>query len=349
MSNNKTHKITPPTVADSPMWDRLMGNYNFACLMVSAQLDITGLIEQGYDTCKSLSQKLQLSDKGMRFFLLVLSHLGYICYDNHRLKNTELSQSYLSKDSLYYWGEVLLDPFHIYNVNHLDKKILTSLEREYELECKGRSVTDMWQNNDMDSESAAAFTHLMHSQGFASAVTAVSNGIFAEVQCLMDAGGGSGAIALPFCDSYPKRKAVLFDLTPVCAVASEYVQNFGKKEQVRIVPGDFFTGSWPEGCDGICLSNILHDWRPETCQFLIDKAFAFLPNGGHLFIHDMLLDETRLTPSLFCFHLFMNHGSQLYSTDELNEMLEKAGFEDTQCRRALGYFFVVSARKPQVS
>ncbi|WP_444931050.1 methyltransferase [Microbulbifer sp. SSSA002] len=346
MNNSKTRKLTSPTVSDGPMWDRLMGNYNFACVMVSAQLDITGLIDQGYDTCESLSQKLQLSNKGMEFYLLVMSHLGYIHLDNRRLKNTELSHCYLAKGSDYYWGEVLLDPFHIYNVNHLDKKLLGSLKREYELECKGRSVTDMWQNNDMDLESAAAFTHLMHSQGFASAVAAVSSGVFEEVQCMLDAGGGSGTIALAFSDAYPKRKAILFDLAPVCRVADEYVQSFGQKEQVQVVAGDFFTGPWPEGCDGICLSNVLHDWHPATCQRLIDKTFALLPSGGQLFIHDMLRDEAHLTPSLFCFHLFMNHGSQLYSRDELYKMLDKAGFIEPQCGQALGYFFVVSARKP---
>ncbi|WNZ54116.1 hypothetical protein QT397_14570 [Microbulbifer sp. MKSA007] len=82
-----------------------MGNYNFACLMVSARLDITGLIERGYDSCEALSKELQLSNKGMGFFLLILSHLGYICFDKQQVKNTELGKCYLSKNSHYYWGK----------------------------------------------------------------------------------------------------------------------------------------------------------------------------------------------------------------------------------------------------
>ncbi|WP_444897409.1 methyltransferase [Microbulbifer sp. ANSA003] len=323
-----------------------MGNYNFACLMVSAKLDITGLIERGYDSCEALSKELQLSNKGMGFFLLILSHLGYICFDKQQVKNTELGKCYLSKSSHYYWGEVLLDPFQIYDINHLDKKILTSLQREYELECKGRSVTDMWQKNDMDNDSAAAFTHLMHSQGFASAVEAASCGIFENAQTLLDAGGGSGTIALAFCDTYPERNALLFDLPPVCDIAAMYINKFKKNQQIQIVKGDFFRDPWPEGFDGICFSNVLHDWQHATCQILIDRAFALLPKGGQVFIHDMLFDDTRLTPSLFCFHLFMNHGSQLYSAKALYRMLETAGFVNPQSYQALGYFSVLSARKP---
>ncbi|WP_157954025.1 hypothetical protein [Microbulbifer sp. A4B17] len=102
-----------------------MGNYNFACLMVSVHLDITGHIERGYDSSAALSKELQLSNKGMGFFLLVLSHLGYIYLDNQQVKNTEFGKTYLSKDSPYYWGEVLLDPFHIYDINHLEKMART--------------------------------------------------------------------------------------------------------------------------------------------------------------------------------------------------------------------------------
>ncbi|WP_172621194.1 methyltransferase [Microbulbifer sp. GL-2] len=323
-----------------------MGNYTFACIMVSAQIDVTGLINAGFDTCEKLSNKLQLSRKGMELFVLVLRHLGYISLENNQLRNTDLAKQFLNKNSPYYWGEVLLDPFGIYNVNHLDKKILTSLKLEYELECKGHSVTDMWQHDEMDNDSAAAFTHLMHSQGFASAVSAVQHGAFNDVSTLLDAGAGSGTIALAFCDAYPKRKALLFDLAPVCITAKEYIARFNKEEQIGIVKGDFFKHDWPKGCDGICLSNVLHDWKPDTCSELLGKAFTALPSGGSIFIHDMLFDETSLTPGLFSFHLFMNHGSQLFSATELSQLLENAGFRNPLQHQALGYFAVISATKP---
>ncbi|MCO1335647.1 methyltransferase domain-containing protein [Microbulbifer sp. OS29] len=347
MSNShNSGRIPPPAVSDSPMWDRLMGNYNFACLKVAAQLDITGLINQGHDTVSALSQKLELSDKGLGYFLLILSHLGYIHFDKQKLKNTELGKCYLGRDSNYYWGEVLLDPFLIYDINHLDKKILTSLKRVYELECAGRSVTDMWQNNDMDNNSAAAFTHLMHSQGFASAVEAVSLGLFDKSQTLLDAGGGSGTVALAFTDHYPERRALLFDLAPVCNTAKIYIKKFDKNQRIDLIEGDFFKGEWPRGCDGICFSNVLHDWQSDTCQSLVNKAFALLPSGGQIFIHDMLFDDTRITPILFCFHLFMNHGSQLFSKEQLYRLLKEAGFTKPKNYQALGYFSVISAVKP---
>ncbi|GAB2897597.1 methyltransferase [Microbulbifer echini] len=337
--------IQAPTASDSPLWDRLMGNYTFACLKVAAQLDIAGLINEGYNTSAALAEKLQLSNKGMQLYLLALHHLGYVNIEDQHYTNSELTENYLNKSSPYYWGEVLLDPFAIYDINHLDKKILTSLKREYELECKGHSVTDMWQQGEMDSDSAAAFTHLMHSQGFASAVTAASKGMFSPVKTLLDAGAGSGTIALAFCDTYPERSALLFDLAPVCEAAKEYVQKFKKAEQITIVKGDLFSAEWPKGFDGICFSNVLHDWLEPVGQSLVEKAFCLLPSGGYIFIHDMLYDEKRLTPSLFSFHLYMNHGAQLFSEPELYKLLVNAGFKAPQTHPSLGYFSVISAKK----
>ncbi|WP_299008248.1 methyltransferase [uncultured Shewanella sp.] len=215
--------IPPITTSDSPMWDQLMGNYTFACLMVAVQLDITGLIDAGMNTPNKLSQQLNLSQKGMQLYLLILAHLGYIKIIDEQISNTSLAQDYLNQHSPYFWGEVLKDPNNIYNINHLDKKILTSLKHEYELECNQRSVTDMWQQDTLDQQSAAAFTHLMHSQGFASAVSAINTGIFNHVNRLLDAGAGSGTIALAFCDAYPQRQAIIFDLAPVCTIAKDYV------------------------------------------------------------------------------------------------------------------------------
>lgn len=337
--------IIPPITSDSPLWDQLMGNYTFACLMVAVKLDITGLINQGVNTHHKLTKQLQLSSKGLNLYLLILSHLGYIQAENGTLSNTSLATEYLDKNSDYFWGEVLNDPNDIYDINHLDKKILTSLKREYELECNHRSVTDMWQHNKMDNQSAAAFTHLMHSQGFASAVSATKKGIFNAASTLLDAGAGSGAIALAFCDNKPQRKALLFDLPPVCEIAKEYVTHFDQNEQITLVPGDFFSQDWPEGVDGICFSNVLHDWQADTCQMLLNKAFHTLPTGGLIFIHDMLFDKSSLTPSLFCFHLFMNHGAQLFTEKQLYDLLTEAGFIHCKTQASLGYFSVVSAQK----
>ena len=45
------------------------------------------------------------------------------------------------------------------------------------------------------------------------------------------------------------------------------------------------------GYDALFFSNVWHDWNVRTCQWLAARAFAALPSGGRIMLHEMLLDE----------------------------------------------------------
>jgi acetylserotonin N-methyltransferase len=111
-----------------------------------------------------------------------------------------------------------------------------------------------------------------------------------------------------------------------------------------------FKEPWPTGHDALFFSNIYHDWSDKTCQMLSDKAFAALPSGGRIFLHEMLMNDDGTGPlpvAAFAVLMLLGTKGRQYSLPELRTFLEQAGFRNVEARRTGGgYYSLVSARKP---
>jgi hypothetical protein len=112
-----------------------------------------------------------------------------------------------------------------------------------------------------------------------------------------------------------------------------------------------FHDVWPTGYDAIFFSNVFHDWDPQRRDDLAQRAFAALPIGGKVFLHEMLPHDTAdgpLPAALFSVMMPGTRGKQ-FSLPELDELLTRAGFVETHATPSYGYYSLVSARKPDSS
>lgn len=113
--------------------------------------------------------------------------------------------------------------------------------------------------------------------------------------------------------------------------------------------GNFFIkDNWPNNCDGILLSQILHDWPLEKCKLILENAYSSLPHGGTIYIHEMLLDDDRSSPlTTSCFNLlmFVNHQSQQFNKSELTNLLLSCGFCNPKTIQTFGYYSITTATK----
>ena len=57
-----------------------------------------------------------------------------------------------------------------------------------------------------------------------------------------------------------------------------------------------FTDPWPAGYDGIFFSNVFHDWDRASCLHLAKRSYAALPPGGRIFLHEVVLNDTKDGP-----------------------------------------------------
>jgi SAM-dependent methyltransferase len=104
----------------------------------------------------------------------------------------------------------------------------------------------------------------------------------------------------------------------------------GVEGRVRFLAGDLITDDIGSGYDLILLSQLLHDYGPDTCRKIIDKAAHALAPGGQVVIHEFALDESRTSPpeaAVFSINMLVNTpDGRAYTLAELGSFLTGAGF-----------------------
>jgi SAM-dependent methyltransferase len=217
---------------------------------------------------------------------------------------------------------------------------------------KGRPTVygdvDPWEAHQADPARARAFTAAMHSISERPAAGLAEVVDFSRVRRLLDVGGGSGALSLAVARAWPDVRCVVFDLPVVCAIAREYAAAANLADRVTAEPGDMFAGEFPSGFDAVLYSQILHDWSPEKCGLLLEKAHAALPPGGIVLVHEKLVDDDGggpLANALVNLDMALWTEGQQFSEVELRRMLGAAGFFDVERRPTAGYWSVVLGRK----
>ncbi|MFT5731723.1 MAG: 2-polyprenyl-3-methyl-5-hydroxy-6-metoxy-1,4-benzoquinol methylase [Planctomycetota bacterium] len=211
---------------------------------------------------------------------------------------------------------------------------------------------DPWEAHGKDPAKARAFTEAMHSVSERPAAGFADHVELAETQRLLDVGGGSGALSIAVARANPKLECVVWDIAAVCPLAEEYVAKADLSDRVTAEVGDMFAAAYPDGYDAILFSQILHDWSYETGAELLARAFAALPSGGQVLVHEKLIEDedsdgrVPLANVLVSLDMLVWTEGQQYGVSELKTALRKAGFEHVKRRKTVGYWSAVSGVKP---
>jgi len=169
---------------------------------------------------------------------------------------------------------------------------------------------------------------------------------------LLDIGGGPGTYARAFLTTHPQLAEVtIFDLPFALAVAREWLGGFDRRDDIRLIAGDFYQDAFGDGFDAIWISQVLHSQDEAGCRMLFAKAVQALAPGGRLFVHEFLLDDSRtspLTAALFAVHmLVMTAGGRAYSGAEIADWMRECGLIDIEIRKVSDDTGVVQGRKPK--
>ncbi|UCD74212.1 MAG: hypothetical protein JSV91_10525 [Phycisphaerales bacterium] len=167
---------------------------------------------------------------------------------------------------------------------------------------------------------------------------------------LLDVGGASGTWTIAFLRWHREAKATIFDLPHVMPLAERRIAAAGLAGRVTLVPGDFYTDPLPPGADLAWVSAIIHQNSRRQNRELLGKTFEALEDGGRIFVRDIVMDETRVSPragALFAINMLVaTEGGGTFTFNEIREDLEAAGFTDVQLVREHEWMdAIVSARK----
>ncbi|NET60845.1 MAG: methyltransferase domain-containing protein [Symploca sp. SIO2E6] len=331
------------TCDDKLLWDTWLSMFHFPTLTVADELGLFPLLDQAPATAQEVASNLSLGSRATESLLGVMASLGYLVQLNGKFHLTQVSQTFLLPHSPYYWGGIL----HFIRENPLSHSSLLEAFRNDRASIYKNK--DIWETHELDEEKAKAFTRNMHSQTVSPAIGAASKGDFSDVKHLLDVGGGSGAFCFALARRYPQIHCTILELPTICKIAQEYIAEAGLSDQVDTRVGDFFQAPFPAGYDAVLFSNIFHDWGWEKCLHLAQQSFDALPNGGRIYLHEILLADTKDSPLIatsFSMCLFWVTEGKQFSAAELEELLQQAGFEEISIVQTYGYYSLVSGRKP---
>jgi len=342
MNQPGTPITDPPTCDDRLLWDVWLSFYQLPVLTVADEMGLFPLLAREPVTVEEVAQALGLSPRAAETMTGILVSVGFLAHYGGRLHLTDPARNYLLPDGPFYWGGMI----HRMRTHPATAPIREALQQDG---ARGR-FTDAWERGEVDPEQVRAFTRAMHSHSFAAATGMARNGDFSGVRRLLDVGGGSGCFCIALAQLYPELQCTVMDLPEVCALAQEYAAAEGVGGRIGTAALDMFRDPWPEGHDALFFSNIFHDWEPERCLELARKAFGVLPPGGRIYLHEMLLSDTRTGPlpaiSFSMSMLLFTRGKQ-YSAGELDAMLRECGFRDVAVTPTYGYYSLVTAVRPE--
>lgn len=150
--------------------------------------------------------------------------------------------------------------------------------------------------------------------------------------CVLDVGGGQGALLRALAARHPQLDLVLFDLPAVAARARARLAASGLDARVRVESGDFFA-RLPAGADLITLVRIAHDHDDAALQRLLVNAHAALRPGGRVLIAEPMRaipGSLRVAETYLGFYLLAMGQGRVRSRSELETLLRRADLDDVR-------------------
>jgi demethylspheroidene O-methyltransferase len=152
-------------------------------------------------------------------------------------------------------------------------------------------------------------------------------------RCLLDVGGGQGRFLLAAAERSASLKLMLFDLPGVVPVAHEAFAKAGLGHRATVHGGDFVRDPLPQGADIASLIRVVYDHPDERALAILRAVFRALPAGGTLLLAEPMAGAPgapRMGDAYFGFYLLAMHGGRSRTAQQLQLLIETAGF--TQVR-----------------
>ena len=148
-------------------------------------------------------------------------------------------------------------------------------------------------------------------------------------QRVIDAAGGSGALAFALLRARPDLTGVVFDRPEVAAMGAVPDDLRGR---VTWLSGDVF-GPWPATADAILLARVLHDWPDDAAVEILRHARESLAPGGRLYVVELVRDPAGVRGGLLSLHLLLSTGGRERTCAEFEGLFLRAGLRLVEVRR----------------
>ena len=205
-----------------------------------------------------------------------------------------------------------------------------------------------------------AFTHLenspekneLYNKAMTATIGLLSNAVvsaysFKGIGTLADIGGGEGSFLFKLMEKNPDLGGILFDLPHVVETAGKIAEEYGVRERVKIIPGNFFEADIPVA-DAYLLKNILHIFDDETCVSLLKRIARVIPQDGKILVLETVIRPDNKPHFGKMFDLEMLLGTENgkeRTEEEYRNLFKQAGFKITRVVKTVSPFSIIEGKK----
>ena len=320
--------------------DRLLqigfGFWGSKTLLTAVELGLfTELAKRQFDG-KALAARLKLHPRSARDFFDALVALGLLKRTGSRYANTPETALFLDRTKPTYVGGILeMANARLYRFwGSLTEALQT-----------GKPQNEVKTGEDFFGTLYADPRRL---EGFLKAMTGLSRGTaraiaarfpWKQYESFVDIGCAQGGVAMEIALAHTHLTGQGMDLPVVQPVFEAYAKSQRVQKRVTFHPGDFFKEPLPKA-DVLIMGHILHDWDLKEKMMLLRKAYAALPKGGALIVHEALIDDAR-KQNAFGLLMSLNmlietHGGFDFTGADCRGWMKKAGFRRTNVEPLAG-------------
>lgn len=290
-------------------------------IQVAVRIGIFDKIQTGGSTSEEVASSIDTSPRATELFLNALVAIRLLSKESRKYFNTEITRTYLVKDSPKYFGGMIVFEDNLWNTwGKLEQSVRTGMPAR---------KPDMFQSKQDETEKfILAMQSLVKARGDAEVVSDLLDLTWAN--SLIDIGSGPGTYPIEFIRKHPRLEITIFDLPATLSVTRKVLEDEHMIGQITLFEGDYRKNKIPHGFDVAFLSNIIHSEDEDTNQYLMKSIYEALNTGGMLVIKDHILNEDLTSPAvgaIFSITMLLSTNGRDYSFKEVSRWLEKAGFK----------------------
>jgi acetylserotonin N-methyltransferase len=319
----------------NPIFNILYSSRITYSLLFAHEVGLFTLLSNNHpgQTLEKISSDLGIHSRAMNALLKMCVNLNLLQFHDGLYSVTDITKKYLLPASPYYFGD-MVSPISTFPSAYSYEAFRETIFANQPIAII-TGDSSLFKETEDKPESARLLTKAMHSKSLESSTFWPKVFSFENHELMLDIGGGSGIHSINMVLQWPNMQAIVYDRPLICNVADSYVKDHKLQASVKTMHGNMWSATFPDA-DIHFYSDIFHDWPIEKCQFLAQKSYDSLPQGGKIIIHEILFDDSITGPySAAIFNLMMlllTQGEQLVQK-QLHEILSKVGFKNVETVR----------------
>lgn len=302
------------------------------------ELDVFSQLTEGPLTPEEVAGKLRVDPWRLGRLMYCLVHAGLVTVEEGRFSNTDLAKQCLIKGQPGYMG----------GIHELWSDFWSAMLGTAESIRNGKAV-DLHDFADMSVEDLGAFFRGLHA-GTTRAGRNLSKKLnLGRFSHFLDAGGGSGGVAVGVCRECPEMHATIADLPKVAKIAQDFVIEEGLQDRISVEGVDLAENRPTETYDVAMLRSLLQTVAPDTASKIVANIGKAIRPGGEIHIIGRILEDNRIEPAANVFFdvVFLNiyDDGASYTFSENKAWLEAGGFGQVTMQDGPGGTKIISAVK----